>query len=116
MDYDEMQSYFEDLGFEIADFDGEPFLFIDLSDLEEYGLYALVTDMAGNIPKSLDEPIIWSLFDNNDTLQWSVSIKNASYLKKLFVESDSLEDIINSLKNLREYNILEADPYFHAIV
>lgn len=112
MDYDEMQSCFKDLGFEIADFDGEPFLFIDLNDLEEYGMYALITDTAGNIPKSLDEPIIWSLFDDNDALQWSVSIKNASYLKKLFEESDSLEDIIDSLKNLREDNILEVDPYY----
>lgn len=112
MDYDEMQSYFENLGFEIADFDGELFLFLDLNDLDKYGYYALVTDLSGNMPTSIEEPIIWSLFDDNDSLQWSVTIKNASYLNRLFEELDSSEDIVESLKNLREDNILAVDPYY----
>lgn len=110
MDYDETNSYFENLGFELAEIDNQASLFMDLEDTN-WGYYAIVTDVDGNIPSSIDQPIVWSVYDDNDSFQWSVTIENAIYLKTLFEETDNLDDILQSLQNLREDNILEYETY-----
>lgn len=111
MDYDESLSLFENLGFEIAQIDDQDVLFVDLSDVEDEGNYAVVTDMDGNMPSNLIDPIMWSVYDVNDMFQWSVTVEKPRYLKELFEESDTLEDVLMSLRNLREDNILASEEY-----
>ncbi len=111
MDYDQVRNYFEGLGFELAHIDDSPIFFMDLDDAEDLECYALLTDMDGNTPSSLTEPIIWSVYDENDSFQWSVTIENAEYLKRLFEDTDNLEEVLESLQNLREDNIYESEQY-----
>lgn len=111
MDYDEMLSCAKNLGFELLSIDNQDVLYMSIENIDEYGMYALLTDMEGLIPQTTDEPIIWSIYDENDSFQWSVTIENFNYLAQLFEAADDLEEIINSLKSLREDNILESESY-----
>lgn len=108
MDSDGIRNYFDNLGFELVEIDGHEVLFLELAEL---GDYAVVTDMDGNIPDSLEVPVIWSVYDENDSFQWSVTIENATFIKRLFEDVDSKEDVLATLRDLREDNIIKSDEY-----
>ncbi len=107
MKIEEIRSFYEKLDFDMVEIDDEDVLFLEIPDRN---IYATVTDIDGAIPLALEDPIIWSVYDENDAFQWSVTVENSHYLEGLFSDSDSYDDILQSLRSLREDNIQKADP------
>ena len=110
MDTDTVQQEFENIGFEIVEVDERDVLLYELSDgsEEEAGQYAIVSD-DGRIPTSMDTPIIVSVYDDNDTFQWSVTLPNGDELKDLFLRVESAEELLDTLQEIRQENIERYD-------
>ena len=111
MDTDTVQQEFESIGFEIVEVDERDVLLYELSDgsEEEAGQYAIVSDDDGRIPTSMDTPIIVSVYDDNDTFQWSVTLPNGDELKDLFLRVESAEELLDTLQEIRQENIERYD-------
>ena len=111
MDTDTVQQEFENIGFEIVEVDERDVLLYELSDgsEEEAGQYAIVSDDDGRIPTSTDTPIIVSVYDDNDTFQWSVTLPNGDELKDLFLRVESAEELLDTLQEIRQENIERYD-------
>ena len=111
MDTDTLQQEFENIGFEIGEVDERDVLLYELSDgsEEEAGQYAIVSDDDGRIPTSMDTPIIVSVYDDNDTFQWSVTLPNGDELKDLFLRVESAEELLDTLQEIRQENIERYD-------
>lgn len=111
MDTDTVQQEFENIGFEIVEVDERDVLLYELSDgsEEEAGQYAIVSDDDGRIPTSMDTPIIVSVYDDNDTFQWSVTLSNGEELKDLFLRVESAEELLDTLQDIRHENIERYD-------
>ena len=111
MDTDTVQQEFEDIGFEIVEVDERDVLLYELSDgsEEEDGQYAIVSDEDGRIPVSMDTPVIVSVYDDNDTFQWSVTLSNGEELKDLFLRVESAEELLDTLQDIRHENIERYD-------
>ena len=111
MDTDTVQQEFENIGFEIVEVDERDVLLYELSDgsEEEGGQYAIISDDDGRIPTSMDMPIIVSVYDDNDTFQWSVTLPNGDELKDLFLRVESAEDLLDTLQEIRQENIERYD-------
>ena len=111
MDTDTVQQEFENIGFEIVEVDERDVLLYELSDgsEEEAGQYAIVSDDDGRIPTSMDTPIIVSVYDDNDTFQWSVTLPNGDELKDLFLRVESAEELLDTLQEIRQENIERYD-------
>ncbi len=111
MDTDTVQQEFEDIGFEIVEVDERDVLLYELSDgsEEEDGQYAIVSDEDGRIPVSMDTPVIVSVYDDNDTFQWSVTLPNGEELKELFLRVESAEELLDTLQDIRHENIERYD-------
>lgn len=106
MDSDTTQSFYEDLGFEIVDIDEREALFFDLGDT---GNYLTVSDDDGNLPNTLEAPILITLYDESDSFQWSVTLEDSLYLQELFQQFDSIDELLATLKDIRLENIARAD-------
>ena len=111
MDTDTVQQEFENIGFEIVEVDERDVLLYELSDgsEEEAGQYAIVSDDDGRIPTSMDTPIIVSVYDDNDTFQWSVTLPNGDELKDLCLRVESAEELLDTLQEIRQENIERYD-------
>ena len=111
MDTDTVQQEFENIGFEIVEVDERDVLLYELSDgsEEEAGQYAIVSDDDGRIPTSMHTPIIVSVYDDNDTFQWSVTLPNGDELKDLFLRVESAEELLDTLQEIRQENIERYD-------
>ena len=111
MDTDTVQQEFEAIGFEIVEVDERDVLLYELSDgsEEEDGQYAIVSDEDGRIPVSMDTPVIVSVYDDNDTFQWSVTLPNGEELKELFLRVESAEELLDTLQDIRHENIERYD-------
>ena len=115
MDTDTVQQEFENIGFEIVEVDERDVLLYELSDgsEEEAGQYAIVSD-DGRIPTSMDTPIIVSVYDDNDTFQWSVTLPNGDELKDLFLRVESAEELLDTLQEIRQENIERYDSEMYS--
>lgn len=111
MDTDTVQQEFEHIGFEIVEVDERDVLLYELSDgsEEKDGQYAIVSDEDGRIPVSMDTPVIVSVYDDNDTFQWSVTLPNGEELKELFLRVESAEELLDTLQDIRNENIERYD-------
>lgn len=111
MDTDTVQQEFENIGFEIVEVDERDVLLYELCDgsEEEAGQYAIVSDDDGRIPTSMDTPIIVSVYNDNDTFQWSVTLPNGEELKALFLRVESAEELLDTLQDIRHENIERYD-------
>ena len=111
MDTDTVQQEFEHIGFEIVEIDERNVLLYELSDgsEEEDGQYAIVSDEDGRIPVSMDTPVIVSVYDDNNTFQWSVTLPNGEELKELFLRVESAEELLDTLQEIRHENIERYD-------
>ena len=111
MDTDTVQQEFENMGCEIVEVDERDVLLYELSDgsEEEAGQYSIVSDDDGRIPTSMDTPIIVSVYDDNDTFQWSVTLPNGDELKDLFLRVESAEELLDTLQEIRQENIERYD-------
>lgn len=106
MDSDTLESFYENLGFELVEIDDRDTLFYQISD---DGDYATITDDNGNVPTSLDEPIIFTLYDENDSFQWSVTIEDSHYFGELFTRVEDTEELLSHLQGIRQENIARYD-------
>lgn len=102
MDGDAVESYFEPLGFEWAHIDDEETLCYSFDD---QGLYATVTDDMGRIPESLDTPIIFTVYDDNDSFRWSVTLDKADDLGDVFARSENTDELLATLQDIRQEHI-----------
>lgn len=102
------QSFYDNLGFELVEIDDKEVLFLELHEL---GDYAVVSDDEGNIPTDLENPVIWSVYDENDSFQWSVTLESSQVVKALFDRLDDIDEVLDELKELRLENITKACEY-----
>lgn len=106
MDTYRLESFYEDLNFEIVEIDDHDTLFFELTT---DGDYATVTSEDGNLPEELTSPIIFSVYDANDSFQWSVTIENSEVFKELFQRFESTEELLSNLKDIRLENIAHSE-------
>ena len=95
---DAVLDFYDALDFEIIDFDGYDTLFVELLD---DGTYATVSDDDGHMPDTLDTPIVFNVYDDTDSFQWSVSLNDSHQLQALLEENTSTEDFLNALQMIR---------------
>lgn len=98
---DEFQQ-FDSIGFEVVAIDDHDTLFKELFD---GSMYMTLTDEDGRIPSNDEEPIIISLFDDNDAFKWSVSLDSTKELEELMNRVDDSEELIRTLEEIRSENI-----------
>ena len=106
MDSDAVGSFYEEMGFELVDIDDREVLFYQLDD---DGAYATITDDNGNVPTDLDSPIIFSVYDENDSYQWSVTLEDSHYFGQLFARFAASDDLLANLRDIRQENIARFD-------
>ena len=99
---DTILDFYDALDFEIIDFDGYDTLFVELLD---DGTYATVSDDDGHMPDTLDTPIVFNVYHDTDSFQWSVSLNDSHQLQALLEEHTSTEDFLNALQMIRTENI-----------
>ncbi len=99
------RSFYDVLGFELVEIDNREVWFLELHD---YGDYATITDEEGDLPSSLYDKIIWAVYDQNDSFQWSVTLDDSMMLKEYFDRSDDINDILKGLEDLRMENMTKA--------
>ena len=102
MDPDTIELLYEKLGFEIASIDDMDTLFLEI---EENGDYATVTNDYGLFPESVDEAIVFSVYNDDDSFQWSVTLPSSLDLEEVFTQADDLTDVLETLKSIRQENI-----------
>lgn len=102
MDPDSVELFYENLGFELATIDDMDTLFLEI---DEDGHYATVTNYDGHFPESLDDRIIFSLYNDDDSFQWSTSLDNSSQLGLVLTASDDLPAALSTLQSIRKENI-----------
>lgn len=68
-------------------------------------LYATVSDDDGHMPEYTRYPIVFNVYDDTDSFQWSVSLNDSHQLQALLEEHTSTEDFLNALQMIRTENI-----------
>ena len=76
-----------------------------LSELLDDGTYATVSDDDGHMPDTLDTPIVFNVYDDTDSFQWSVSLDDSHQLQALLEENSNTEDFLDALQAIRTKNI-----------
>ena len=94
--------FYETINFELIDIDGYDTLF---TELLEDGTYATVSDDDGHLPEDLETPIVFNVYDDTDSFQWSVSLNDSHQLQVLLEEHTSTEAFLNALQEIRTENI-----------
>ena len=99
---DMVLDFYESINFELIDIDGYDTLF---TELLEDGTYATVSDDDGHMPDTLDTPIVFNVYDDTDSFQWSVSLDDSHQLQALLEENSNTEDFLDALQAIRTKNI-----------
>lgn len=94
-------AFFEELGLEDVDVNEEPAFFQELDE----GRYAVVTDLDGLQPQSLEEPLYWTLYSAEDEFCWTVTLTDAMQLRDFVREAADAADLVTRFAALREQNI-----------
>ncbi|WP_251421885.1 hypothetical protein [Veillonella agrestimuris] len=102
MAQDSVLDFYDTLKFEIIDFDGYDTLFTELLD---DGTYATISDDDGRIPDTLDTPIVFNVYDEDDSFQWSVTLNDSYHLQELMDSTSETEAFLQILQDIREANI-----------
>ena len=106
MDGDALESFYENLGFELVEIDDRETLFYQIDD---DGDYATITDEDGGVPTSLKEPITFNLYDEIDSFQWSVTVEDSEYFGELFTRVEDTDELLAVLKDIRQENMARYD-------
>ena len=48
------------------------------------GTYATVSDDDGYMPEDLETPVVFNVYDDNDSFQWSVTLDDSLPIKKIY--------------------------------
>lgn len=99
---DNIIDFYETLGFEEIEFDGQPVLFLELDD---EGNYAIVTDEDGVMPETVTRPVLFSVYNYTDAFQWSVTLEDSVFLADLYKRCPDLTDVLKNLQEYRSENI-----------
>ena len=99
---DAILDFYDALDFEIIDFDGYDTLFVELLD---DGTYATVSDDDGYMLEDLETPIVFNVYDDNDSFQWSVTLDDSYQLKDLLDGAESTDAFLATLQKLRQEHI-----------
>ena len=99
---DAVLDFYDSLDFEIIDFDGYDTLLIELLD---DGTYATVSDDDGHLPEDLETPIVFNVYDDNDSFQWSVTLDDSYQLKDLLDSAESTDAFLETLQKIRQEHI-----------
>ena len=84
--------FYESINFELIDIDGYDTLF---TELLEDGTYATVSDDDGYMLEDLETPIVFNVYDDNDSYQ----------LKDLLDGAESTDAFLATLQKLRQEHI-----------
>ena len=99
---DMVLDFYESINFELIDIDGYDTLF---TELLEDGTYATVSDDDGYMLEDLETPIVFNVYDNNDSFQWSVTLDDSYQLKDLLDSAESTNAFLVTLQKLRKEHI-----------
>lgn len=99
MSADTIELFYEKLGFEIASIDDMDTLFLEI---EENGDYATVTDYDGRFPESLEERLVFSAYDDNDSFQWSATLPSSFALEDIITKADDIHSALDHLQASRQ--------------
>ena len=91
--------FYETINFELIDIDGYDTLF---TELLEDGTYATVSDDDGHLPEDLETPIVFNVYDDNDSFQWSVTLDDSYQLKDLLDSAESTNAFLETLQKIRQ--------------
>ena len=94
---DMLLDFYESINFELIDIDGYDTLF---TELLEDGTYATVSDDDGHMPEDLETPIVFNVYDDNDSFQWSVTLDDS-----LLDSAESTDEFLETLQRIREEHI-----------
>ena len=94
--------FYETINFDLIDIDGYDTLF---TELLEDGTYATVSDDDGHLPEDLETPIVFNVYDDNDSFQWSVTLDDSYQLKDLLDSAESTDAFLETLQNIRQEHI-----------
>lgn len=100
METDPLVNAYEDNGFELVEIEDRDVLLFEMDDQ-----YALISDDDGNLPLSLDTPVIFSLYDDYDAFQWSVTLESSEELFNLVNSTEDYESLLRTLLDIRSENI-----------
>ncbi|MBK7921380.1 MAG: hypothetical protein IPJ92_04915 [Veillonella sp.] len=106
---DTVESLYEKMDFGILDFDNTDVLYTDLLD---DGSYATITDNDGHMPETLETEIVFSVYDDNDSFQWSVTLEDSLYFQELYTAAESTEALLATLQDIRQEHIELYDIYY----
>jgi len=98
----QMDTVDESINFELIDIDGYDTLF---TELLEDGTYATVSDDDGYMLEDLETPIVFNVYDDNDSFQWSVTLDDSYQLKDLLDGAESTDAFLATLQKLRQEHI-----------
>lgn len=99
---DMLLDFYESINFELIDIDGYDTLF---TELLEDGTYATVSDDDGHMPEDLETSIVFNVYDDNDSFQWSVTLDDSYQLKDLLDSAKSTDEFLETLQRIREEHI-----------
>ncbi len=102
MEPDTVESLYEKMDLGILDFDNTDVLYTDLLD---DGSYATITDNDGHMPETLETEIVFSVYDDNDSFQWSVTLEDSLYFQELYTAAESTEALLATLQDIRQEHI-----------
>ena len=57
------------------------------------------------MPDTLDTPIVFNVYDDTDSFQWSVSLNDSHQLQALLEEHSATEEFLEALQTIRTENI-----------
>ena len=75
------------------------------TELLEDGTYATVSDDDGHLPEDLEMPIVFNVYDDNDSFQWSVTLDDSYQLKDLLDSAESTDTFLETLQKIRQEHI-----------
>ena len=99
---DMVLDFYESINFELIDIDGYDTLF---TELLEDGTYATVSDDDGYMPEDLETPVVFNVYEDNDSFQWSVTLDDSYQLKDLLDGAESTDAFLVTLQKLRKEHI-----------
>ena len=86
---DMVLDFYESINFELIDIDG----------------YDTVSDDDGYMPEDLETPVVFNVYDDNDSFQWSVTLDDSYQLKDLLDGAESTDAFLVTLQKLRKEHI-----------
>lgn len=99
----EVITFMEELGLEPVLWNDEDAICQTLDD----NRYAMITDLDGHEPQSLEEALYWTLYEGDDFL-WSVTLEDAQQLAEVIRQYGPDPDaIVAKMADIREANIAE---------